>query len=234
MRDFLRSLKLCAACLVGLALLSPLAAQSPADQHAAEGTVNIYNLDRDAHVGGVEIHGPISKAVVSQAVQLIRSIRPDVDDLKVFLSSPGGDVLAAMELGEEIRKQWAWTAVDEHGECFGACVLVLAAGVRRIPAPENVGLQRMNFDQKEFVASLSPDKAKQKYTGVAKRIETYLARMGMPKKLFQEMAAQQASAKVRLLDAAKLKTLGLDGTDPAYEQWLRENSNEQPERSNRE
>jgi hypothetical protein len=139
-----------------------------------------------------------------------------------------------MELGEEIRKQWAWTAVDEHGECFGACVLVLAAGVRRIPAPENVGLQRMNFDQKEFVASLSPDKAKQKYTGVAKRIETYLARMGMPKKLFQEMAAQQASAKVRLLDAAKLKTLGLDGIDPAYEQWLRENSNEQPAQSNRE
>jgi hypothetical protein len=228
MRDFLRSLKLCAACLVGLALLSPLAAQSPADQHAAEGTVNIYNLDRDAHVGGVEIHGPISKAVVSQAVQLIRSIRPDVDDLKVFLSSPGGDVLAAMELGEEIRKQWAWTAVDEHGECFGACVLVLAAGVRRIPAPENVGLQRMNFDQKEF----SPDKAKQKYTGVAKRVETYLARMGMPKKLFQEMSAQQSSPKVRLLDAAKLKTLGLDGTDPAYEQWLRENNNQRPPPSN--
>jgi hypothetical protein len=56
----------------------------------------------------------------------------------------------------------------------------------------------------------------------------------MPKKLFQEMAAQQASAKVRLLDAAKLKTLGLDGIDPAYEQWLRENSNEQPAQSNRE
>ncbi len=232
MRDFFRSVRLCAACLVGLALLSPLAAQSPTDQQAAEGTVNIYNLDRDAHVGGVEIHGPISKAVVSQAVQLIRSIRPDVDDLKVFLSSPGGDVVAAMELGEEIRKQSAWTAVDEQGECYGACVLVLAAGVRRTPNPENVGLQRMNFDQKEFVANLSSDKAKQKYTGVAKRVETYLARMGMPKKLFQEMSAQQSSPKVRLLDAAKLKTLGLDGSDPAYEQWLRENNNQRPAPSN--
>ena len=232
MRNFLRSMGLCAVCLMGLALISPLAAQSPADQQAAEGTVNIYNLDRDAHVGGVEIHGLISKAVVSQAAQLIRSIRPDVDDLKVFLSSPGGDVLAAMELGEEIRKQWAWTTVDEHGECFGACVLVLAAGVRRIPTPENVGLQRMNFDQKEFVASLPPDKAKLKYIGVAKRVETYLARMGMPKKLFQEMSAQQSSAKVRLLDAAKLKSLGLDGADPAYEQWLRENNNQRPPPSN--
>ena len=150
----------------------------------------------------------------------------------MFLSSPGGDVLAAMDLGEEIRKQWAWTAVDEQGECYGACVLVLAAGVRRTPAPENVGLQRMNFDQKEFIANLSPDKAKQKYTGAAKRVGTYLARMGMPKKLFQEMSAQQSSPKVRLLDAAKLKTLGLDGSDPAYEQWLRENNGQRPPPSN--
>src|SRR6266403_192001 len=199
MRDFLRSVRLGAAWLMGLALLSPLAAQSPVDQPAAEGTANIYNLDREAGIGGVEIHGPITKAVTSQAVQLIRSIRPDV---------------------------------DEQTECYGACVLVLAAGVRRTPAPENVGLQRMNFDQKEFVANLSSDKAKQKYTGVAKRVETYLARMGMPKKLFQEMSAQQSSPKVRLLDAAKLKTLGLDGSDPAYEQWLRENNNQRPPPSN--
>ena len=159
MRDFFRSVRLGAAWLMGLALLSPLAAQSPVDQPAAEGTANIYNLDRDAGIGGVEIHGPITKAVASQAVQLIRTIRPDVDDLKVLLSSPGGDVLAAIELGEEIRKQWAWTTVDENGECFGACVLVLAAGVRRIPAPENVGLQRMNFDQKEFCLLYTSDAA---------------------------------------------------------------------------
>jgi hypothetical protein len=231
MRNFFRSVRLCAVCLLGLALLSPLAAQSPVDQQAAEGTANIYNLDRDARVGGVEIHGPISKAVASQAVKLIRSIRPDVDELTVFLSSPGGDVLAAIELGEEVRKQWAWTAVDDNGECFGACVLVLAAGVRRTAAPENVGLQRMNFDQKEF-ASMSRDRAKQKNTALAKKVETYLARMGMPKKLFQEMTAQQSSDKVRLLDAGRLKTLGLDGTDPAYEQWMRANNNQEPPRSN--
>jgi hypothetical protein len=82
-------------------------------------------------------------------------------------------VLAAIELGEEVRKQWAWTAVDDHGEWLRACVLVLAAGVRRMPAPESVGLQRLNFDQKEF-ASMSRDRAKQN-TAVAKRVETYLA-----------------------------------------------------------
>jgi hypothetical protein len=38
---------------------------------------------------------------------------------------------------------------------------------------------------------------------------------------------------VILLDARRLKALGLDGTDPAYEQWLRANENQERSRSNR-
>jgi hypothetical protein len=218
-------MRLCAVCLTGLALLSPVVAQSPVDQQTAGGVANIYNLDRDAHVGSVEIHGPIDRAVTSQAIELIRSIRPDVDELTVLLNSAGGDVLAAMELGEEIKKQWALTAVDDDGQCLGACVLVLAAGVRRTPAPEKVGLQRLSFEQGE---SISRDRAKQNHAGLAKGVQVYLARMGMPKRLFQEM---QSSERVRLLDARWLKALGLDGTDPAYEQWLRANNYQQPPKS---
>src|SRR5947209_4944001 len=160
MPNFFRSIGLCAICLMGWAHLSPLTAQSSVDQEAGRGIANIYNLDRDARVGDVEIHGPIDKAVASQVIKLIRSIRPDVDELTVSLNSSGGDVLAALELGEEVRKQWAWTAVDDDGECLGACVLVLAAGVRRTPAPEKVGLRRLNSEQRGF-ASISRDRAKQ-------------------------------------------------------------------------
>jgi hypothetical protein len=226
MSNFFRSARLSAACLMGLAHLSPLAAQLSVDQQGTGGTANIYNLDRAAHVGGVEIHGTIDTAVARQAIELIRSIRPDVDELMVYLSSPGGDVLAAIELGEEVRSQWALTTVGDDGECFGACVLVLAAGVRRTPAPERVGLQRLDFDQRGF----DRERAKRKYAGLAKTVGTYLARMGMPKKFFQEID-QQSSGKVLLLDARRLKMLGLDGTDPAYEQWLRENNDEQPPKS---
>jgi hypothetical protein len=169
MRNFLSSVMVWALGVMGTALLSPLAAQSPVNQQAGDGTVNIYNLDRDARVGGIEIHGHIGKAVANEAVRLLRSIRPDVDELTVLLKSPAGDVFAAMDLGEEIRRQRASTSVDDDGECFGACVLVLAAGVRRTPTSENVGLQRMSFAQKD----------------AAKRVEAYLARMGMPKKLFK-------------------------------------------------
>jgi hypothetical protein len=118
-----------------------------------------------------------------------------------------------MELGEEIRRQWVLTSVDDDGECFGACVLVLAAGVRRTPASETVGLQRMSFAQND----------------VAKKVQAYLSRMGMPKKLFQEIAAQQSSNN--LLDSGRLKALGLEGIDPAYEQWLRANANQERSQS---
>ena len=68
MPNFFRSVRLWAVCLMGLAtLLSPLAAQSPIDQQAAEGTANIYNLDRGAHVGGIEIQGRIGKAVAKRS-----------------------------------------------------------------------------------------------------------------------------------------------------------------------
>src|SRR6266480_4226110 len=223
MQKFLRSVMACAVCVMGLASLSPIGAQSPVEQQAMEGSANIYNLDRDARVGGIEIQGRIGNAVANQAIKLIRSIRPDVDELTVFLSSPGGDVVAAIELGEEVRKQWAWTAVDDDGECLGACVLVLAAGVRRTPAPEKVGLQRLNLEQKEL-ASTSGDRTKQKSAALAKSVESYLARMGMPKKLYQEI---KSSERLLFLDARRLKALGLDGTDPAYEEWLRENNYQQ-------
>jgi hypothetical protein len=55
-----------------------LAAQAPINQ-VAEANADIYNLDRNARTGGIEINGPIDKAVASQAVRLIRSIRPCVD-----------------------------------------------------------------------------------------------------------------------------------------------------------
>src|SRR5437016_14333994 len=116
MPNFVRNVALCAVWLMGLAHPSPLAAQLPVDQKPAAGIANIYNLDRDARVGSVEIYGQSDNAVASQAIKLNKSIRPDVDELTVFLSSRGGDVLGATDQGEEARKQWAWHAVDDARE----------------------------------------------------------------------------------------------------------------------
>ena len=68
MPNLFRSARLSAVCLMGLAHLSPLAAQSSVDQQGVGGVANIYNLDRDTHVGDVEIHGTIDTAVVRHHV----------------------------------------------------------------------------------------------------------------------------------------------------------------------
>jgi hypothetical protein len=218
MPNVFRAATVGAVCLMSLAHPSPLAAEPEADQ-ASEGTVTIYNLDSAAHTAGVAIDGPIDKNAATHALQLIRFLRPDNDELTVYLNSSGGDVSAAIELGEEVRKLSVLTALDDHGECLGACVLVLAAGVRRSPVPDKVGIYRLP-DPKEPSSS----RASQKNPGPAKKVQVYLARMGMPDRLYKEMM-QRSPDKMLVLDAARLKTFGLDGIDPTYEKWLRENAN---------
>ncbi|HEY7663114.1 MAG TPA: hypothetical protein VH934_08335 [Xanthobacteraceae bacterium] len=211
-------------CLMSLAHPSLLAAQEAADQKA-QGNASIYNLDRDAGTGGVAIDGPIDKSVASHAIELMKSIRPDVNELMIYLDSSGGDPVAAMELGEEIRKQWALTVVDDEAECLGACVLVLAAGVRRSPAADKVGLYRPSFDAKEP----AHDRSGKNAAALTKKMQIYLAHMGMPDRLFKEMM-QRPPGKALMLDGGRLKALGLEGVYPAYEQWLRANANQQPPR----
>ena len=105
--------------------------------------------------------------------------------------------------------------MDEHAECLGACVLILAAGARRSPMPDKVGLYRLA----------------EKNPALAKRVQTYLTRMGVPDRLFQEMM-QRSPDKMLVLDATRLKTLRLEGIDPAYEKWLRETTDQQLAPSN--
>src|SRR5262245_18301634 len=124
-----RALAACAVCLIGLAQPAPLAAQAPAVP--AEGNVSIYNLDSASRTAVIAIDGPIDKAMANRAVELIKFLRPDHDEVTVFLNSPGGYAAAAIEIGQEIKRLSILTAMDEHAECLGAAVLVLAAGARR-------------------------------------------------------------------------------------------------------
>jgi hypothetical protein len=220
MANVLRTVTVCAVCLASLMLARPLAAQPAADPPSAnlpsQGTASVHYLDSQARAAGVAITGPIDKVVAAHGIELIKSLRPAVDDLTVYLDSPGGDAAAAMELGQEIRNQWVLATVDDDGECLGACVLLLAAGVRRTPAPDTVGLHRPSDP---------------KNAALTKRVQTYLARMGMPERLFKEMM-QHGSDKTLVLDAAKLKTFGLEGIFPPYEEWTRANAHQRPAQSN--
>jgi hypothetical protein len=225
MANVLRTVGICAVCVASLMLASAASAQPAADPPPAnlpaaglpaQGTASVHYLDSQARAAGVAITGPIDKVVAAHGIELLKSLRPSVDDLTVYLDSPGGDAAAAMELGQEIRNQWVLATVDDGGECLGACVLLLAAGVRRTPAPDTVGLHRPSDP---------------KNAALTKRVQTYLARMGMPERLFKEMM-QHGSDKALVLDTAKLKTFGLEGVFPPYEEWTRTNAHQRPAQSN--
>jgi hypothetical protein len=197
MLSFGKVVSLCA--VIGLVQPGQLAAE-PQDQ-SAKGSVSIYNLDSEQRFAKIAIDGPIDKAVATRALELIRFFRPKVGVVTVVLNSQGGDVLTAMEIGEEIRKQWVLTEMDD------------------IAAPDKVGIHRPYFDPKLF-ASLPPDQARQKYDVLAKAVQVYLSRMGMPDQLFQEMM-RQPSNEILFLNADRLESLGLAGWDAAYQEWVR-------------
>ena len=133
------------------------------------------------------IDGPISRNAATHALQLIRFLRPDNDELTVYLNSSGGDVSAAIELGEEVRKLSVLTAIDDHGECLGACVLVLAAGVRRSPWQTKWGSIAWRIQRSRRVTG-----PVRRNAPAAKKVSVYLARMGMPDRLYKEMMQRSA------------------------------------------
>jgi hypothetical protein len=206
---FFKVLAAWVVCLLSLAQVASFAAPATDEPAGEGGNVTIYNLDSTSRSANIAIDGAIDKAVAARAIELIKFLRPDHDEVTIYLNSPGGDAAAAMDIGQEIKRQSILTAMEDHAECLGACVLVLAAGARRSPVPDKVGLYRL--------ADKNP--------ALAKRVQTYLTRIGMPDRLYQEMM-QRTPSKMLVLDAPRLKSLRLEGIDPAYEKWLRENSDQ--------
>jgi hypothetical protein len=110
----------------------------------------------------------------------------------VFLNSPGGNVVASMELGTAFRRLRSAAIVagfasqGEHsgpvaGQCLSACVYALMGAFRRVvPNESRVGLHRMAVPQPEArargVASGSGGLADPHLVAVLAR---YAARMGV-------------------------------------------------------
>ncbi len=140
----------------------------------------------------------------------------------VLVNSPGGDLMAAMKIGQALRKVRAWVWVDKAAECASACVFILAGGVERNIVPgARVRIHRPYFEKTSF-ADLSLQDAQTLYGKQAQFAKSYLRDMGMSDALFERML-RVPSQKAVLLNTAELETLGLQGEDPAYQEWNRAN-----------
>lgn len=190
---------------------------------ACRAEIGIYSIDDTGAFARIEVTGSITKADVEKFNKLEASLRPAFQILGVELDSPGGDVFAAMQIGETIRRDWLWTSVSDEptaSGCMSACVLILAAGANRILGDDSrVGVHRPFFDPVLF-AGLDQTQAKAKYDELSRSVGAYLVKMGMSGLLFQEMM-RVPSNEVRLLSSDESKAFNLSGEDPGYSEWIR-------------
>lgn len=135
----------------------------------------------------------------------------------VFLESPGGNMNEAMSLGRFLRANQVSTHVAHGDTCASACVLVLAAGVKRLPAGDVVV---HSFYSPEVLGTNDFAKAEKAYERMSAAVALYLREMRVSGQLLDEMIRVPHFTS-RKLELEELVRLGLLGIDPVYAQARR-------------
>lgn len=170
---------------------------------------------------GIQIRGTITPRTLEQVRNALAMAADDPfpAGALLLLDSSGGDGLAAMEIGRLARAARAHVFVV--GKCSSACVLLFAGGAVRGAASGTLGIHRGRVTRmvkdvgRQDVRTESSEEARRFLALADRRMEDYLAEMGMPASLFQAFRAVPPD-HVRWLDAAEIAEFGLAGFDPAY------------------
>ncbi len=98
----------------------------------------------------IYLDGPVDPGATSRVVRLI--LTEHISDAVVYLNSPGGSLVTAMQLGRVLREHAFDTRVGTRttdatrataGTCHSACPFILAGGVQRsLETGSAVGLHR--------------------------------------------------------------------------------------------
>lgn len=140
--------------------------------------------------------------------------------LPVYLNSPGGNVLAAIQMGQIIRELGISTWLRPKSKCASSCVLVFAGGIDRLLFDDaHIGIHRPYFPPEQF-AKLDRSEAMRRYATVEEGVAEYLRRMGISDQLFNQMM-QIPSNKIRWLIEDEAKQMRLIGQDPGFFEWDR-------------
>jgi hypothetical protein len=196
--------------LIGFALivLAPVAAS------AAQMTFQTVKLGNgscgDACSVVVVANGGIEASTPSDFAAEVASLGGAGNQLTVYMSSPGGNVEAAMQLGEMFRNlhvKAVITRLDPSkpgsrrgGYCVSACVYAMMGAVRRIAPPDaKIGLHRMSVESIGFAGishhTVGPD--------LVSKVTEYAERMGVSGALVAS-AESQVPELVHLLSYSEM------------------------------
>jgi hypothetical protein len=134
-------------------------------------------------------------------------------DLNVFLNSSGGDVDAAIQIGQEIRRLDGTTWVVS-AKCYSSCALIYIAGVFRNNIGGEIGLHRPYFASR----LQSRESIERNFPLMMQKVKTYVQEMGVSENFFQEMVNTEPSS-VRIYKGENIEIL-VPIKDPAYDEVL--------------
>jgi ATP-dependent protease ClpP protease subunit len=169
--------------------------------------------------GGCIIHISMEGTITSDTPQKLLTIlndemrrvsAPVVPYLNI--ASPGGDVNAAMQIGDLLRKTTA--TVVSSGPCQSACVFVAVGGVERNLS--GVGIHRPFFAQTQAKNFFDAD---QRYKKMMNSVRTYLQEMNISDDLLRMMVAVPPG-EMQVLSPVEAKRIGINGFDPAWDEYV--------------
>ena len=138
----------------------------------------------------IYLDGPVDPGATSRVVSLI--LAEHITHAVVYLNSPGGSLVTAMQLGRVLREHAFDTRVGTRttdatraaaGTCHSACPFILAGGVRRsLETASAIGLHR--------AANRAPVSDEDAFQHVVEtQVVEYLAEMGVRVEVARIMAA---------------------------------------------
>jgi len=175
--------------------------------------------------------GDIEDFTAAQFRDFIRAYRLEGQGLTVVFSSPGGDVIAGLRLGREIREQGFNTQVGfaqrlprggytmRPGDCASACTFAFLGGVERYADDDVIGVHRF------YPGNLEPDNRVILRPGdeaVAAMIKVYALDMGVDD-TFIDMSLDVPPADMRYLSNDELRdyaVVNAEGPIPLVAQFL--------------
>ena len=130
--------------------------------------------------------------------------------------SPGGDVRAAICIGEILRNSGLMTTLE--GTCNSACILIWGAGAKRYAYDSSLfGLHRPTIQQQYF-ANLSSEEAQQNYQELEKIVRSYMQSMDFPISVIDRMMKTKSS-DVDFISAPKFIEI-VGSYAVAHQEWL--------------
>ncbi len=221
-----------AAAMISVMVTGPVLAQNQAPQPIQPMRFLLVDNDIDCPACQyIRAVGDIEDFTAAQFRDFVKAYRLEGQGLTVVFSSPGGDVIAGLRLGREIREQGFNTQVGfpqrlprggytmRSGDCASACTFAFLGGVERYAEDDVIGVHRF------YPGNLEPDNRVVLRPGdeaVAAMIKVYALDMGVDD-TFIDMSLDVPPADMRYLSNDELRdyaVVNAEGPIPLVAQFL--------------